>query len=59
MPKLRNGNKGGFEPGLSRLRDRHPTTELRRSTIIIVERLNSSLISRAGMHVGNKTSVKG
>ena len=23
MPKLRNGSKGGFEPGFSLLRDRH------------------------------------
>ena len=32
MPTLRNGSKGGFEPGLSRLRVRHFTTELLRST---------------------------
>ena len=32
MPNLRNGSKGGFEPGLSRLRVRHSTTELLRST---------------------------
>ena len=32
MPNLRNGSKWGFEPGLSRLRVRHSTTELRRST---------------------------
>ena len=25
MPELRNGSKGGFEPGLSRLRVRHST----------------------------------
>ena len=31
MPDLRNGNKGGFEPGLTRLRVRHSTTELPRS----------------------------
>ena len=31
MPKLRNGSKVGFEPGLSRLRVRHSTTELPRS----------------------------
>ena len=30
MPNLRNGSKGGFEPGLSRLRVRHSTTELPR-----------------------------
>ena len=30
MPNLRNGSKGGFEPGLSRLRVRHSTTELLR-----------------------------
>ena len=28
MPNLRNGSKGGFEPGLSRLRVRHSTTAL-------------------------------
>ena len=28
MPKLRNGSKGGFEPGLSRLRVRHATAKL-------------------------------
>ena len=28
MPKLRNGSKGGFEPGLSRLRVRRSTAEL-------------------------------
>ena len=33
MPNLRNGSKGGFEPGLSRLRVRHSTTELLRSTM--------------------------
>ena len=32
MPNLRNGSKGGFEPGLPRLRVRHSTTELLRST---------------------------
>ena len=32
MPKLRNDSKGGFETGLSRLRFRHSTTELPRST---------------------------
>ena len=32
MAKLRNGSNGGFEPGLSRLRVRHATTELPRST---------------------------
>ena len=30
MPNLRNGTKGGFEPGLTRLRVRHSTTELPR-----------------------------
>ena len=28
MPKLRNGCQVGFEPGLSRLRVRHSTTEV-------------------------------
>ena len=32
MSNLRNGSKGGFEPGLTRLRVRHSTTELPRST---------------------------
>ena len=32
MPNLRNGSKGGFEPGLIRLRVRHSTAELPRST---------------------------
>ena len=31
MPNLRNGSKGGFEPGLTRLRVRQSTTELPRS----------------------------
>ena len=35
MPKLRHGSKWGFEPGLSRLRVRHSTTELLRSTLKI------------------------
>ena len=32
MSNLRNGSKGGFEPGLTRLRVWHSTTELPRST---------------------------
>ncbi len=32
MPFLRNGNKGGFEPGLTWLQVRHSATELPRST---------------------------
>ena len=32
MPNLRNGSKGGFEPGFTRLRVRHSTAELPRST---------------------------
>ena len=31
MPNLRNGSKGGFEPGLTCLRVRHSTAELPRS----------------------------
>ena len=31
MANLRNGSKGGFEPGLTRLQVRHSTTELPRS----------------------------
>ena len=32
MPNLRHGSKAGFERGLTRLRVRHSTTELARST---------------------------
>ena len=32
MPNLRNGSKGGFEPGFARLRVRHSTAELPLST---------------------------
>ena len=39
MPKLRHGSKWGFEPGLSRLRVRHSTTELPRSTTYLVYQL--------------------
>ena len=39
MAKLRNGSKGGFEPGLSRLRVRHSTAELPRSTAHDVSQL--------------------
>ena len=46
MPKLRNGSKVGFEPGLSRLRVRHSTTELPRSTMDISTKHNPySLLS--------------
>ena len=31
MPNLQNGTKGGFEPGLTRLRVRHSTTELHKN----------------------------
>ena len=34
MPNLRNGNKGGFEPGLTRLRVRHSTAELPRPMVL-------------------------
>ena len=34
MPNLRQCSKAGFEPGLTRLRVRHSTTELPRSTIV-------------------------
>ena len=37
MPNLRNGSKGGFEPGLTRLRVRHSTTELPRSIVMFEE----------------------
>ena len=37
MPNLPNGTKGGFEPGLTRLRVRHSTTKLPRSTLYTVE----------------------
>ena len=45
MPNLRNGSKGGFEPGLSRLRVRHSTTELLRSTVQPVKHLGRILTS--------------
>ena len=35
MPKLRNGSRVGFEPGLSRLLVRHSTAELPRSRITV------------------------
>ena len=36
IPKSRNGSKVGFEPGLSRLRVRHSTTELPHSTVTVL-----------------------
>ena len=36
MPNLRNGSKGGFEPGLTSLRVRHSTAELPRTCILIL-----------------------
>ena len=35
LPKLRNGSKGGFEPGLSQLRVRCSTAELPRSEVMM------------------------
>ena len=49
MPNLRNSSKGGFEPGLSRLRVRHSTTELTRSTQNVEEPKRSER-SRNGYH---------
>ena len=40
MSNLRNGSKGGFEPGLTRLRVRHSTTELPRSTMCAMPHSN-------------------
>ena len=37
MANLPNGSNGGFEPGLSRLRVRHSTTEPARSTKVIIQ----------------------
>ena len=37
MPNLRNGSKGGFEPGLTRLRVRHSTTELPRLRHVLLD----------------------
>ena len=42
MPKPKNGSDGGFEHGLSRLRVRHSTADLPRSTKMLVF-LNHSL----------------
>ena len=42
MLKLRNGSKGGFEPGLSRLRVRHSTNELPCSIVHILAFSNKS-----------------
>ena len=48
MPNLRNGNKEGFEPGLTWLRVRHSTTELPRSMVLctFVPGAPGDLISR-------------
>ena len=43
MPNLRNGSKGGFEPGLTQLRVRNSTTELPRSTMAVIRRSFVSL----------------
>ena len=37
MPNLRNGSKGGFEPGLTRLQVRHSTTELPRYMTLSIQ----------------------
>ena len=52
MPNLRNGSKGGFEPGLTRLRVRHSTTELPRST-------QSDCVGRVRGGVGRNPSEAG
>ena len=44
MPNLRNGSKGGFEPGLTRLRVRHSTTELPRSTLSSLQTCSSLFV---------------
>ena len=41
MPTLRNGSKGGFEPGLTSVRVRHSTADLPRSTM-----MRSTLLAR-------------
>ena len=72
MPNLRNGNKGGFEPGLSRWRDRRSTAELPLSTTndnffssLAAPNSKGSLHSRLeektrkhdGLHQGRDTTV--
>ena len=48
MPNLRNGTKGGFEPGLSRLRVRHSTTELPHS---ISDKISWPIMAECIFHV--------
>ena len=60
MPNLRNGiAKGGFEPGLSRLRVRHSTTKLPRSTKSygVAEKWKSQNLNKISSEVERK--VKG
>ena len=45
MPNLRNGRKGGFEPGLTRLRVLRSTTELPRATCSIGHLLTTEVIA--------------
>ena len=44
MPNLRNSSKGGFEPGLTRLRVRHSTAVQPRSTCFILENYGPEFI---------------
>ena len=56
MPNLRHGIKGGFEPGLSRLRVRLSTTELPRSTILISALGSVSVSIPGGSHTRHDNS---
>ena len=51
MPNLRNGVKGGFEPGLTRLRVRHSTTELPRSINKIIIIIGKATIYFKNLHL--------
>ena len=58
MPKLLNGSKMGFEPGLSRLQVRHSTTELPRSTSNVTSRAGHYILDEGGRHgVGGRKWV--
>ena len=50
MPNLRNGSKEGFEPGLTRLRVRHSTTELPRSSYVSRTCSYSYFLSRSSLY---------
>ena len=67
MPNLRNGSKGGFEPGLTLLRVRHSTTELpcsiqhaktehHRTQLYLISRINRL---RPGFNDTERSKVNG